>query len=118
MVKVTHKNRIKMEVVSKINKIKLVLHKHRNKKNCYGCGSGKNMLNNHEIRDTIERYKCFDRTGDIKNNYQKEECKGNAQTVDSDTYVSVFSTKTSVWSGFQISLHGSKQVKKFGSDLG
>ena len=33
MIKVTHKNRIKIEVVSEINQMKQFLHKHRNMKN-------------------------------------------------------------------------------------
>ena len=37
--------------------------------------------------------------------------------MDSDAYLSVFSTKTSGWSVLQISFHGKKQATKDGSDL-
>ena len=54
------------------------------------------MLNNREIKDTIARYQWFDRTGNMKSNHQEAKYNGGEQTVDSDTYVSVSSTKTSV----------------------
>ena len=75
------------------------------------------MLNNREIKDTIARYQWFDRTGNMKSNHQEAKYNGGEQTVDSDTYVSVSSTKTSVQSGLKISLHGSKQGTKEGSYL-
>ena len=40
MIKPTHKNRIKVEVVSKIDLMRQVLHKHRNMKKCYLYGLG------------------------------------------------------------------------------
>ena len=54
MIKVTHKNRIKMEVTIKINLIRQVLHKHINMKKLYCGGSGTHMLNHCEIKDAIE----------------------------------------------------------------
>ena len=45
----------KMEVGNKINKMRQVLHKFRNMKKCYFCGSGTHMLNNCEIRYIIAR---------------------------------------------------------------
>ena len=43
-----------MEVVNEINVMRQVLHKHKNMKKCYFCGSGMHMLNNYDIIDTIE----------------------------------------------------------------
>ena len=66
------------------------------------------MLNNCEAIDTIARDKCFDRTGNVQSKNQQAKDKGDKK-VDSDTYASVSSTKTSFWSGLQISLHGRKK---------
>ena len=52
-IKLTHKNRIKMEVVSNINQIKQVSHKQINMKKIYCCGLGTHILNNYEIRYKI-----------------------------------------------------------------
>ena len=49
----------------------------------------------------------------ITNKKEKE----NEQTLESYADMSVSTTKTCVWSGLQISLHGSKQVRNDGSDL-
>ena len=38
MIKVAHKNRIKMKVVNEINQMRQVLHKRRTMKNVYRCG--------------------------------------------------------------------------------
>ena len=51
------------------------------------------MLNNCDIRDTIEIYQWFDRIVNVQSNHQKEAEKGDQQTVESDTYVNVYSTK-------------------------
>ena len=74
------------------------------------------MLNNCDIKDTIASYQWFDRTENVKIHHRQEKEKGDKK-VDSDTYVSVSSTKKSIWSGLQISLHGKKQVTKDGSYL-
>ena len=107
----------KMEVVSKVNRVKRVFHKHRNMKNCYFCGSGTHILNNWEIKDTKSRYQWFDKTGNVQIHHQQAEYKGSEQTGDSDTDVSVSSTKTSGWGGLKISSHRSKQVTKEDSYL-
>ena len=60
-----------MEVVNEINVMRQVLHKHKNMKKCYFCGSGMHMLNNGDIRDTIERYHWFDRKGNVHSNHQQ-----------------------------------------------
>ena len=70
------------------------------------------MLNNYETRYTISRDQWFDRTGNVHSNNQQALKKGDRKKVESDTDVSVSSTKTSGWSGLNISLHGSKQVTK------
>ena len=70
------------------------------------------MLDNHDIRYAVIRDQWFQRTCDVKNNYEQEKNKGDEQTADTNTNVSVFSTKTSGWSGLQIKLYGSKQVTK------
>ena len=75
------------------------------------------MLNNCDIRDTIEIYQWFDRIGNVHSNHQKEAEKVDKQTVESDTDVSVSSTKIRSRSGLQTSLHGRKEVTKDGSDL-
>ena len=72
------------------------------------------MLNNCEIQYNIARYQWFDRTVNVQSHHQQEKDKGYEQTVDSDADVSVSSTKTSGWSGFQISFHGRKQETKDG----
>ena len=56
--------------------------------------SGMNMLNNCDLGDTIERYQRSDRTGNVHSFHQKSAEKVFGQTVESDTYVSVYSTKT------------------------
>ena len=75
------------------------------------------MLNNFEIRDTIARDKWFDRTINVHSRHQQTTYKGDKQKVESDAYMSFSSTKTSGWSVLQISLDGSKEVRKYGSDL-
>ena len=70
------------------------------------------MLDNHDIRYAVIRDQWFQRTCDVKNNHEQEKDKGDEQTADTNTNVSVFSTKTSEWSGLQIKLYGSKQVTK------
>ena len=65
--------------------------------NC--CGSGTYMLNNYDVRDTIERDKWYDSTGSVHIHHKQTEDKVDEQTVESDTYVSVYSTKASSWSG-------------------
>ena len=90
---------------------------HKHKKTCYCCGSGTHMLNNCEIRNTIVRDQWFDRTGNLHIHLQQPSEKEYEQTVESYADVIVSSTKTSGWSGLQISLHGRKQVTKDVSDL-
>ena len=51
------------------------------------------MLNNCEIGDTMARDKRFYRIGNVQSNHQQETEKADEQTVESDTYVSVSSTK-------------------------
>ena len=75
------------------------------------------ILNNCEIRYTIARYKWFDMTGNVHIRHQQALYKGDEQTVESDVYVRVSSTKKVGWGRFQISLHGKKKVTKYGSDL-
>ena len=70
------------------------------------------MLNNCEIKDMIARYQWFGRTGNLQSCRQQAKYKGYEQEVDSDADVSVSSTKTTGWSGLQISFNGSKQVTK------
>ena len=53
------------------------------------------MLDNYDIKDKIARYQWFDRTGNLQSHHQQEKYKGDEQTVDNDTCVSVSSTKTS-----------------------
>ena len=65
------------------------------------------MLNNCEIKDTIEIYKWFDRTVNVQSHHQQAKCKGDLKTVDNDAGVSVYG-----WGGLQISLHEKKQVSK------
>ena len=72
------------------------------------------MLNNCEIRDTIERDQWFDRTVNVHSHQQQSTYKGGGKTVECDADVSVYSTKTSGWSGLKISFHGRKQVTKYG----
>ena len=45
----------------------------KHEKKCYYCGSGTNMLNNFNIRDTIERDQWFDRKVNVKINHQQEK---------------------------------------------
>ena len=52
------------------------------------------MLNGCDIKDTIARDMWFDRTGNFQSHQQQEKEKGDKETVDSDVYVSVSSTKT------------------------
>ena len=47
--------------------------------------------------------------------FYREE--GDEQTVESDTYVSISTTKISGRRGLQMSFHDRKQVPKDGSDL-
>ena len=75
------------------------------------------MLNIYDIKYMIARGQWFDRTRNGQSYHQKAKDKGEEQKVDSGSDVSVYSTKTSGWSGLQISLEGSKQVTKYGSDL-
>ena len=75
------------------------------------------MLNNCDIRDTIEIYQWFDRIGNVQSNHQKEAEKVDKQKVESDTDVSVSRKNTRGRSGLQTSLHGRKEVTKDGSDL-
>ena len=81
MIKETHKNLIKIEVVNKINRMRRVFQKRRNMKKFYCCGSGTHMLNNFEIKDTIEKYQCFYRTLNLQGNLQQASDKGDEQTV-------------------------------------
>ena len=53
----------------------------------------------------------------MQSRHHQPKYKGNEKTVVSDSDVSVSSTKTNVWSGIKISLYGSRQVTKEGSDL-
>ena len=105
MIKVAH---TKMEVVSEINKMKRVLYKHRNMKRCYFCGSGTHMLDNCDIKDTMERDRWFSRKLNVQNHRQQSKYKGDEKIVYSDADVSVSSTKTVSRGGLQISLYGSK----------
>ena len=73
------------------------------------------MLNNCEIKCTIERDQWFDSTGNVQSFHQQEKNKGYEQTVDSGADVSVSSMKTSGWSVLQTGLHEKKQVTKYGS---
>ena len=105
-----------MEVVSEINQMKRVLHKHRNmKKKCYCCGSGTHMLNNFEIKYMIARDQWFERTVNVQSYHKQAKEKGYEQTVNGDVDVSVSSTKKSVWSRLQNTLHGGKEVIKYRS---
>ena len=63
------------------------------------------------------RYQWFYRTGNLHIHHQQAVDKGDEETVEIDTSVNVSSTKTSVWSGLQISLYGIKQATKDGSYL-
>ena len=76
------------------------------------------MLNSCDIRDTIARYRWFDRIVNFNSCHQQAADKGDKQAVERYTDVSVSITKTSGCSRLKISFHGSKQVKKYGSDLG
>ena len=67
----THINKITMEVMIYINKLRQLFHKRRNIKNCYYCGSGTNMLNNCDIKETISRYHGFDKTGNVQSHHQQ-----------------------------------------------
>ena len=51
------------------------------------------MLNNCDIRDTMARYKLFDRTGNVHSHHQQASEKGDEQTVKIDADASVPSTK-------------------------
>ena len=53
----------------------------------------------------------------MHSNQQQPVGKNDEKKLESETDVSVSITKTSVWRRLQISLHGSKQVKKYRSDL-
>ena len=53
----------------------------------------------------------------MQSRHHQPKYKGNEKTVVSDSDVSVSSTKTNVWGGIKISLYGSRQVTKEGSDL-
>ena len=75
------------------------------------------MLNNCEIRYTIARDKWFYRIGNVIIHRQQIANKVYEKSVESDSSVSVSITKGSGWWGLQISLHGSKQSTKDGSDL-
>ena len=65
----------------------------------------------------IARDQWFDKTWNFHSNYQQASDKGYEQKVESDTDVSLSNTKISGWSGLNISLHGRKQVTKYGSYL-
>ena len=84
----------------------------KHEKRCYCCGLGTKVLNIYNIRDTIARDQQFDRTQNVHSNQQQPVGKNDEKTLESETDVSVSITKTSVWRRLQISLHGSKQVKK------
>ena len=75
------------------------------------------MLNNCDIRNIISRYQWFYRKVNVQSHHQQASDKGYEQTMESDVDVSVYSKNSSGWSGLQISLHGSKQVTKYGSYL-
>ena len=79
-----------MEVVSK--KMKRVLHKHRNMKNCYWCGSVPHMLNYGDIIYNIARHQWFGSTENLQSHHQQAVDKGDEQTVDFDADMSVSST--------------------------
>ena len=53
------------------------------------------MLKNCEIKYMTARDQWFDRTGNVPSHYQQVKYKGDEQTVDSNAYMSVSSTKTS-----------------------
>ena len=55
--------------------------KRKNMKKFYCCGSGTHMLNNFEIKDTIEKDQCFYRTLNLHSNHQQASDKGDEQTV-------------------------------------
>ena len=84
---------------------------------CYCCGSGTHTLNHFYINYTIASNKWSDRTGNVKSSHQQAKEKGGDQPVDSEAYMSVFSTKTSGRSGLQIIFHERKQMTKDGSYL-
>ena len=86
-------------------------------KKCYCYDSGTHMLNNRNIRDTIERYQWFDRTVNVQSNHQQQKDKENEKKVHSGVDVSVSITKTSGWKVLQTSLHSSKQMKNTGHIL-
>ena len=81
MIKVAHKNRIKMEVVNEINRMRWVFHKLITLINCYCCGSGMHVLNYYDIRDTISRDQLFNRTVNVHSHHQQSKYKGDEQTV-------------------------------------
>ena len=67
------------------------------------------MLNSCEIIYKIAIYWWFGRTGNLRSYFQQEADKGGEQTVESDAYVIVSSTKTSGWGGLKVSLYGRKK---------
>ena len=75
--KINTQSRIKIEVASKIIKIKRVLQKQRNMKNLYFCGSGTQMLNNYEVKGRVSRYEWFHRKGNVKIQNQQAKYKGD-----------------------------------------
>ena len=83
MIKVTHKNRLKMEMVKKIIELYEVRTNSEPQKKCYLCVSGTHKLNNCEIRNTIARYQWFDRTWNMYSHQQQAAHKGK-KTVESD----------------------------------
>ena len=81
MIKVAHKNRIKMEVVNEINRMRWLLQKPITMKKFYFCGSGMHVLNNYDIRDTISRDQLFNRAVNVHSHHQQSKYKGDEQTV-------------------------------------
>ena len=117
MIKVTQKkNKIGGGEQNKLNEMSFV-QTNNHKKKCHCCGSVTHIFNNCDIRDNMERDQWFYRTGNLHSNHQQASEKGYKQTPESYADASVSSTKTSSWSGLQISLHGNKKATKYGSDL-
>ena len=73
--KVTHKNKMKMGVASEIKNETLFAKTQKHEKKCYCCGSGRNMLNNFDIKDSIVKYEWFERTGTVHSHKQQAKEK-------------------------------------------
>ena len=64
-----------MGVASEIKNEALFAQTQKHEKKCYCCGSGRNMLNNFYIKDSITKDKWFERTGAVHSHKQQEKEK-------------------------------------------